>query len=154
VATFCQVTRPSTTSDGLYAAGLRFGEQRVMAILAALVGFCFLIKGFTNRLLVERAGGLLDSPYTCRQATYDLRRLKRKGLIAKVAHSRRYRLTALGRRVAVLFTKTYGRVLAPGLSAFDPCLPADVAARSEVGTAWRSFGRALDDFLEVQMVAP
>ena len=39
VATFCQVTRPYTTKDGLYAAGLRFGEQRVMAILASLVGF-------------------------------------------------------------------------------------------------------------------
>jgi len=58
-----------------------------MAILAALVGFCFLIKGFTNRHLVERVRGLLESPYTCRQATYDLRRLKRKGLISKVAHS-------------------------------------------------------------------
>jgi hypothetical protein len=73
----------------LYAAGLRFGEQRVMAILVALVGFCYLIKGFTNRHLVERVGGLLESSYTCRQATYDLRRLKGKGLIAKVARSRR-----------------------------------------------------------------
>ena len=64
-----------------------------MAILAALVGFCYLIKGFTNRHLVERVGGLLESSYTCRQATYDLRRLKRKGLITKVARSRRYQLT-------------------------------------------------------------
>jgi hypothetical protein len=32
------LTRPSTNDDGLYAAALRFGEQRVMAILAALVG--------------------------------------------------------------------------------------------------------------------
>jgi hypothetical protein len=47
VATFCQVTRPSTTEDGLYAAGLRFGEQRVMAILAALVGFCFRVGFFS-----------------------------------------------------------------------------------------------------------
>ena len=154
MATFCQVTRPSTTDDGLYAAGLRFGEQRVMAILAALVGFCFLIKGFTNRHLVERLGGLLNSSYTGRQATYDLRRLKRKGLIAKVSRSRRYQLTGLGRRVAVLFTKTYGRVLAPGLSALDPTLPEDVAARSRVGTAWRCFDRALDEFIHAQLTAP
>src|ERR1700746_3059672 len=65
---------------------------------------------------------LLRSPYTCRQATYDLRRLKRKELIAKVAHTNRYQLTKLGRQVAVLFTKTYGRILAPGLSALDPHL--------------------------------
>jgi len=92
VATFCQVTRPSTTDDGLYAPGLRFGEQRVMAILAALVGFCFLIRGFTNRQLVQRVGGLLAAPYTSRQATYDLRRLRRKGLIAKIAGTQRYQL--------------------------------------------------------------
>src|SRR5437867_13140403 len=52
---FCQVTRPSSNEDGLYAAGLRFGDQRVMAILAALVGFCHVVGGFTNGQLVERA---------------------------------------------------------------------------------------------------
>ena len=88
MATFCQVTRPSTTDDGLYAPGLRFGEQRVMAILAALVGFCFLIRGFTNRQLVERVAGLLQSPYTSRQATYDLRGFGAKGSLPRSqAHS-------------------------------------------------------------------
>jgi len=153
VATFCQVTRPSTTDDGLYAPGLRFGEQRVMAILAALVGFCFPIRGFTNRQLVERVRGLLQSPYTSRQATYDLRRLRRKGLIAKISGTQRYQLASLGRRVAVLFTKTYGRVLAPGLSALDSRLPDDVAARSSLSTAWHGFERNLDDFIRSNLVA-
>jgi hypothetical protein len=153
VATFCPVTRPSTTDDGLYAAGLRFGEQRVMAILAALVGFCFLIRGFTNRQLVERVGALLQSPYTSRQATYDLRRLRRKGLITKIAGTQRYQLANLGRRVAVLFSKTYSRVLAPGLSVLDPRLPEDVAARSSLSMAWRGFERNLDDFIQANLVA-
>jgi hypothetical protein len=153
VATFCQVTRPSTTDDGLYAPGLRFGEQRVMSILAALVGFCFLIRGFTNHQLVERVRALLQSPYTSRQATYDLRRLRRKGLIAKVAGTQRYQLASLGRRVAVLFTKTYGRVLAPGLSVLDPRLPEDVAARNRLSTAWRGFERNLDEYIQTNLVA-
>jgi hypothetical protein len=153
VATFCQVTQPSTTNDGLYAPGLRFGEQRVMAILAALVGFCYLIKGFTNVQLVERAGALLQLSYTSRQATYDLRRLKRKGLIDRIAGTHRYQLTSLGRRVAVLFTKTYCRVLAPGLTALDPRLPEDVAARNPLSTAWRSLQKALDDFVDTKMIA-
>jgi hypothetical protein len=76
-----------------------------MAILAALVGFCYLIKGFTNRHLVERVAGLLDSSCTGRQATYDLRRLKRKGLIAKVSRSRRYQLTGLAARRRALHQK-------------------------------------------------
>ena len=153
VATFCRVTRPSTTDDGLYAAGLRFGEPRVMAILAALVGFCFLIRGFTNRQLVERVKVLLESPYTSRQATYDLRRLRRKGLIVKIAGTQRYQLAGLGRRVAVLFTKTYSRVLAPGLSALDPRLPQDVSTRSSLSTAWHCFEKALDDYMEVKLIA-
>ncbi len=153
VATFCQVTRPSSNDDGLYAAGLRFGDQRVMAILAALVGFCHVVGGFTNGQLVERTAALLNASYTSRQATYDLRRLKRKGLIGKLAGTRRYQLTALGRRVAVLFTKTYSRVLAPGLTALDPRLPGDISARSSLTTAWRALERVLDDFIETQLVA-
>lgn len=94
-----------------------------------------MVAGFTNRQLVERVRVLLDSTYHCRQATYDLRRMKGKGLIVKVRGVHRYRLTGLGRRVAALFTKTYGRLLASGLSALDDRLPADVAARSELGTA-------------------
>src|SRR5579864_5713467 len=86
VVTFCRVTQPSKTDEGLYAAGLRFGEARVMTVLAALVGFCHLIAGFNNRRLVERVRALGGAAsYTPRQATYDLRRLKRKGLIVKLA---------------------------------------------------------------------
>ena len=153
VATFCRVTQPSRTDDGLYAAGLRFGEARVMTVLAALVGFCHLVAGFRNREMVERVRGLGGAPYTARQATYDLRRLKRKGLIVKLTRTHRYQLTSLGRRVAVLFTKTYGRVLAPGLSALDPGLPEDVAARSPLTTAWRTFERFLDHYIQLQLIA-
>ena len=124
-----------------------------MAILAALVGFCHVVGGFTNGQLVERTAALLNAPYTSHKATYDLRRLKRKGLIAKSAGTRRYQLTSLGRRVAVLFTKTYSRVLAPGLSALDPRLPDDVSARSSLATAWRAMERVLDDFIQAQLVA-
>jgi len=153
VATFCQVTRPSKTDDGLHAAALRFGDSRVMAVLGAVVGFCHIAAGFRSRELAEQVGALLGEPYTSRQATYDLRRLKRKGLIVKVPRTWRYQLTTLGRRVAVLFTKTYGRVLAPGLSALDPRLPEDLAGRSQLAVAWRRFERVLDDFIEEELVA-
>ena len=153
VATFCPVTRPSTTEDGLYAPGLRFGEARVMALRGAWVGFCHLLAGFCNRQIVERVRALGAAPSTPRQATYDLRRLKRKGLMVKRARTHRYQLTSLGRRVAVLFTKTYGRVLAPGLTALDPRLPEDVGARSPLTLAWLSLERTLDHYLEAQLTA-
>ena len=145
VATFTQVTRPST-NDGQHAPALRFGEPRVMAVLAAIVGFTHLLAGFDNPTLVRLVGTLLDRPYTSRQATYDLRRLKRKGLIVRLSGHHRYQITPLGRRVAVLFTKTYGRVLAPGLAALDPRLPPELVRRSPLAIAWRQFDCALDYF--------
>src|ERR1700737_1084381 len=153
VVTFCQVTRPSQTTDGLYAASLRFGDARVMAVLGAVVGFHHLVGGFSNRELVGQVQALLHARYTSHQATYDLRRLRRKALIVKVPHTRRYQLTALGRRVAVLFTKTYGRVLAPGLGALDPQLPPDVAARIPLAVAWRRFEQALEEFTHANLAA-
>ena len=47
--------------------------------------------------LVRTVTTLLGCSYTSRQATYDLRRLKRKGLIAKLPGHHRYQLTPLGR---------------------------------------------------------
>lgn len=153
VVTFQQVTRPSSTADGLYAPGLRFGDPRVMAVLAALVGFCHLVDGFDNSQLVKLVSALLNRSYTSRQATYDLRRLKRKGLIVKVTRKRRYHLTALGRRVAVLFVKTYGRVLAPGLTVLE-LGPADASTkRTPLARAWLQLERSLDEFVDKQLVA-
>jgi hypothetical protein len=61
VATFDPVTRPSTNEDGLYTRGLRFGDPRVVAVLATLVGFCYLLEGFTNHQLVHRVRGIHTS---------------------------------------------------------------------------------------------
>jgi hypothetical protein len=152
VVTFEQVTRPSDV-DGLHAPGLRFGDRRVMAVLAATVGHSHLMAGFDNRQLTQLVATLLDEPYTSRQATYDLRRLRRKQLIERLPHTNRYQLTPLGRRVAVLFTKAHGRVLAPGLAWLDPHLPDEIAQRSPLAKAWRQLDHALSDFVADQLIA-
>ena len=153
VAAFARVTQPSTDIDGLPAPGLRFGDPRVMAVLAALVGFTYLLAGFTNRQLVERVSTLLDTDYTSRQATYDLRRLRRKALITRIPKTFRYQLTPNGRQVAVLFTKAYGRVLTPGLAACDLAVPDEIAQRSPLAVAWRRLDRELDHFVDRQLLA-
>ncbi len=153
VLTFQQVSRPTKNPNGLHASGLRFGDPRVMAVFASLVAFSCLVNGFDNRRLVRQVSALLGAPYTSRQATYDLRRLRRKELIVKVHGKRLYHLTPLGRRVAVLFTKAYGRVLAPGLSALDLSLPEEIAQRCPLATAWRRFDRSLNVFIEKQLLA-
>ena len=124
-----------------------------MAVLAAIVGFTHLLAGFDNPTLVSAVTTVLGRPYTSRQATYDLRRLKRKGLIVRLSGHHRYQLTPLGRRVAVLFTKVYGRVLAPGLAELDPRLPTDLANRSELAHAWRQLDQHLNQFTNAALTA-
>jgi hypothetical protein len=140
--TSAEVTRPTTTADGLHAPALRFGDPRVMAVLAAALRFTHLIAGFDNRTLTQLVTALLGTPYTSRHATYDLRRLRRKQVIERLPGTHRYRLTPRGRAIAVLFTKAYGRILTPGLTALSTALPSELTRRSPLASAWREPGHA------------
>jgi hypothetical protein len=153
VITLAHVTRPSTTTDGLHAPALCFGDPRVMALLAALMHFSHLLAGFTNRQLVELMASVLAQPYTTRQATYDLRRLRRKRLMTRVPGTQRYYPTGLGLQAAVLFTKAHTRVLAPGLALLNPALPPDLVQPSPLTRAWQQLDHALDDFVDRQLRA-
>ena len=55
-----------------------------MAVMAAVDEFTHLLAGFDNPALVRAVIALLGCPYTSRQASYDLRRLKRKALIVRL----------------------------------------------------------------------
>lgn len=61
--------------------------------------------------------------------SYDLRRLRLKGLIARIPHSHLYTLTELGVKVVIFFTKLYERLFRPGLAALvsDQPWPSDLA---------------------------
>jgi hypothetical protein len=137
-----QIVLPST-HDGQPAPGLRFGDPRVMALLACLCAFQHLIDGFTNRSLRTLIAALIPD-YTARRMTYDLRRLRRKGLIRRLPRSNRYELTSTGRRLAVFFTKTYAGIVNPSLAELDPSLPDAIARHTPLGRPWREFQQALD----------
>ena len=114
-----------------------------MALLSCLCSYRHLFAGLTNKSLRELVAGLIPG-YSARQMTYDLRRLRRKGLIRRVPRSQRYEITDHGRRIAVFFTKTYTRILNPSLAELDPSLPDEIAQRSPLARAWRAFDHALD----------
>lgn len=142
---FRQVVRPSE-HEGQRAPGLRFGDERTSALLTALCGYEPMVEGFTNSSLRVRVGALLDpghpESYTRARMTYDLRRLRLKGLIERVPHSHRYDVTPLGRRVAFFFSKTQARLFAPGLASLSPPDPGD--APTVLHRAWTGVDRALD----------
>lgn len=140
--TLQRVVSPSI-EDGLPAPGLRFGQPRVMALLSCLCSYRHLFAGLTNKSLREPLAAAIPG-YTARQMTYDLRRLRRKGLIRRIPGSQHYELTDHGRRIAVFFTKTYTRILNPSLAELDPALPDHIAHQSPLARSWRAFEHALD----------
>ena len=91
-----------------------------MALVGALCITINAVAGFTNRSLRAQIAGLLATNYTSSQMTYDLRRLRRKGLIQRVPHSNTYVLTHDGLRVAIFYTKLHGRLLRPLLAVDHP----------------------------------
>lgn len=117
-----RVQRP-TVEGPQRTPGLRFGDARVMALLHALCSFQHLHHGFRHRDLRQRITDLLGLPldaYTPGRMTYDLRRLRLKGLIARIEGTNRYLVTTYGLRVAFFYTKVYLRILRPGWAALVP----------------------------------
>ena len=134
-----------TVDEDQRAPALRWGDPRAMALFSALAGFVFTPQGFTNATLRQRVAALHDAGprgYTSGRMTYDLRRLRLKGIITRVPKTHRYVLTPTGRRVALFITKTFTRVVRPVLHRLDPALPHDSTDR--LRRAWNDCERALE----------
>jgi hypothetical protein len=144
---FERAARP-TVEEGRRAPALRFGDPRVMALVGALCAGVHVITGFTNRSLRARVATLLGVPYSMGQMSYDLRRLRLKGLITRLPRSNTYVLTPDGQRVAIFYTKLHNRLLRPLAAANDP--PAPLPLRQ----ALRVIDRHVADYIaEARMIA-
>lgn len=118
-----RIVQPSVTEDGQRAPALRLGEPRVMALLSALTSFTHIPHGLTNHSLRRQIADLLGldpADYTASKMSYDLRRLRLKGLIWRIPNSYRYQLTTYGRQVALLLSKLDARVFRRIFAAIDP----------------------------------
>jgi hypothetical protein len=109
-----------TVEAGQRVSALRFGDPRVMALMQGLAGFTHLPRGFRNRDLRPQVTALLGRPYTAAQMTYDLRRLRLKGLIHRIPQTHRYTATSYGLKVAFFYSKLYLRILRPEWNALLP----------------------------------
>ena len=123
-----RITRPTVTGDGRKAPALRFGDLRVQALAGALAAMLFTVTGITNRSLRALMTGLLHRPYSMNQASYDLSRLARNGLIRRVPGRNRYTLTRDGLLFAHIYTKVYNHVLRPLMAPDRPNAPPELAA--------------------------
>ncbi|HZO67775.1 MAG TPA: hypothetical protein VFB74_22485 [Kribbellaceae bacterium] len=89
---FERIAHPSV-EDGRRAPALRFGDPRVQALAGALANTLTAAVGITNRSLRALMPALLGAHYTTSQASYDLTRLRAKGLIERLPGRNLYRLT-------------------------------------------------------------
>jgi hypothetical protein len=122
---FQQLNQPRTVNQQRVAA-LRFADPTVQALLSVLVMFCLLPQGFRNHDLRGHLAALLgEKPeqMTPGRMTYHLRRLRLHGLIARINGTHAYRLTDEGIRIAFFFTRTYARILRPGMAFLLPLPP-------------------------------
>jgi hypothetical protein len=122
-----QAVNGPVTQGRQRASGLPFADRRTHPLLQVLILFRQLPDGFRSADLRRHLAALsTPSPREISQgaATYQLRRLRLHGLIERVPGSFRYRVTDLGLRVALFFTRAYNRLLRPGLAAALPVLRA------------------------------
>ena len=143
---FQQVNQPQRVS-GQRVAAMRFTDPRVQALFSALVAFRLLPQGFANPQLRALLAPLLDltpDQFTPGQMTYHLRRLRLHGLIERIPHTHRYQVTEFGWRVAYFFTRTYARVIRPGLAQIAP---QDPPLNTPLRLRFDQLDLAMDDWI-------
>ena len=139
-----ELVLPRRGATGRRVPALRFGDPRVMALLAAVMAMVHLPAGFQHAQLRRSVAALLGLPpeeYSRASMTYDLARLVGHALIARDPGTYRYRATARGLAIAALLTKLADRVLDPAVARIDRS-----CARAPTDP-WRRFEGALDALL-------
>ena len=137
---------------GQRASGLRFADTAVQALLSALLVFRLLPRGFSNRDLRTYWAALLGKApedMTPGQMTYHLRRLRLHGLIERIPGTHRYQVTRLGWRAALFCTRTYNRILRPGLAQI---VPIEVLDDAELRRGFDRIDRIIDRWIEKRKV--
>ena len=97
-------------------AGVNLNLLRMRAVLQALLALSSSPRGFRVEHLAEQVRPILGEPYTARQASYDLRKLRGKGLVERLKNTRRYVVPADGVRTMAAVGLLRERVIKPILS--------------------------------------
>jgi hypothetical protein len=143
VTALAAVTEPVSTPTGTRIPGLRLGQARSHALLSTLLIFRLQPAGFTNRdlrAITAQLRGLPSEAISTGQMTYDLRRLRLHGLIDRIPHSHRYRVSHAGLPTAIFLTRVHDRFLPTGLAHLTD--PSDTGPLRIAATRYQ---QALDD---------
>jgi len=135
-------------------AGIRLDQVRMMRLLQVLLG-----RGagsFGGWSAKELRSAILDTfelnatHYSITALRYDLRKLRAHGLIERLPHSHRYRLTVKGQKVAVLMTLLRKRLYGPlAASAFVHKPNQEPQPPTPIEAAYRKVDQAFQELLDL-----
>ena len=74
-------------------AGIDLNRARMRAVVESVLALATRPNGIQTEHLATEVSSRLHAPYTSRQASYDLKKLRAKGLVEKQPKSRRYRVS-------------------------------------------------------------
>lgn len=118
-----QLHMPSVLS-GRRVAGIDTNSLRIRAIMTALVALASAPKGFTSSQLAAKVNEISRdkaASYTSRQAAYDLKKFRAKGIVKKEPYKRQYELAPQGLRSIAALHILRDKVIEPLLAG--QCLP-------------------------------
>ena len=121
---------PTLRPNGKRIPGLKLDHPRQLAVINSLVRFSHVAAGDTFTTVELQAAAAEALGITAEQCPlpalrYELWKLRAKGLVEKLPHSRRYRLLPNGYRICLLFLKLFDKIYAPLIAGLlHPC-PGD-----------------------------
>jgi hypothetical protein len=152
-----QLTQPTLLPNGRRIPGLKLDQPRQLALMHSLVRFCYLAAEgtfTTHDLYPQTLQALCMTPeqYKPGSLRYDLWKLRAKGLLEKIPHSRRYRLHPHGYQICLVFLKLYEKIYAPLTAGILHPFAADQSIPEERITAldsrYAAVIHALDDLTD------
>jgi hypothetical protein len=113
-----KLSQPTILPNGKRIPGLKLDHPRQLALMHALLRFSHIAaqSTFTTpEIYADMLTALETTPqqYSLASLRYDLSKIRAKGLVEKVPHSRRYRLLPEGYSICLVFLKLFERIYAP-----------------------------------------
>jgi len=150
------LSQPTVLANGKRFPGLKLDHPRQLAVMSSLVRFSHVAAGdtFTTAELqipVAAALGIPVEQCPLSGLRYELWKLRAKGLIEKLPHSRRYQLLPNGYRLSLLFLKLFDKIYAPLTAGLLHPYPGDRAINQDrlhqLDKLYQSVTTALDQLV-------
>jgi hypothetical protein len=151
-----KLAEPTLRPNGKRIPGLKLDHARQLAVMSSLVRFSHVAAGdtFTTAELqaaTAEALGITTERCPLGALRYELWKLRAKGLVEKLPHSRRYRLMPNGYRICLLFLKLFDKIYAPLTAGLLQPYPGDRSMTDDrlhqLDKLYRSVTAALDELV-------